>query len=222
MSIETALLLTESILLLVTIVLVVFSIREGRKRDFLITKVDRATRTLTRMEYFLTAVDAMADAKEEIVGYITGRKPVGDDIKRVSSFARAIHRATKKGIIVRYMLPKFQDRLHVGLLYTKAGAEVRYGKLQIVHSMRFMIVDNNLVILAVPESKDDREITRKGYNIPSESLAKILKSNFDSCWKKGITLPDYVKETIEQTGVTIDNLASELELKPRDLKSSLK
>jgi len=222
MNIETALLLTESILLLTTIVLVVFSIREGRKRDSHINKVERATRTLTRIEYFLTAVDAMADAKEEIVGYITGRKPVDGDTKRVSSFARAINRATKKGITVRYMLPKFQDRLYVGLLYTKAGAEVRYGKLQMVHSMRFMIVDNILVILAVPESEDGRDITKKGYNIPSESLAKILKSNFDSCWKKGMTLPEYINETMEQTGVTIDNLASELELKPKDIKSLMK
>jgi hypothetical protein len=88
--------------------------------------------------------------------------------------------------------------------------------------MRFMIVDNNLVILAVPESEDDHEITRKGYDIPSDALANILKSNFDSSWEKGITLQEYIKETIEQTGVTIDNLASEIELKPKDLKSIIK
>jgi len=120
---------------------------------------------------------------------------------------------------VKYMLPKFQDRLYVGQLYIKAGAEVKYGKLPLVHSMRFMVIDNNLVILAVPESKTERKMTKKGYVIPSESLAEILKSNFDSCWKEGATFQEYIKETIEQTGVTIDHLASELELKPRELRS---
>lgn len=217
MTIETGLILLESILLLATITLLLFSIKEGRQRSALILQVERSTRTLTRLEYFLTAVEAINDSREEIVGCVTGRKPAGEDIKRVKSFTRAIERAAKRGISIKYIMPKIQDCLYIGQLYAKAGAEIRYGALPVVHSMRYTIIDNYSVILAVPESQDGREMTKKGYNIPSKSLAELLRATFDECWQEGITFQQYVAETLEQTGMSAEKLARELEIKPGEL-----
>ncbi|HYA12553.1 MAG TPA: hypothetical protein VEF37_06255, partial [Thermodesulfovibrionales bacterium] len=59
MSIEIILLLLESVLLIVTVILLIFSLREGRGRRNLLLQVERATKVLTRQEYFLTVTDAM-------------------------------------------------------------------------------------------------------------------------------------------------------------------
>jgi len=73
MKIETVLLILESILLIATIILLLYSIREGKDRRNLLLEVGKATKILTRQEYFLTVKDSMMDAKEEISGFITGR-----------------------------------------------------------------------------------------------------------------------------------------------------
>ena len=121
---ELALLILEAALLTFTVILLVMSIKEGRSRDALIMQVDRATRILTRHEYFLSLNDAMLDAKESVLGSITGRLPTGQDSNRTRELVNHIQRLTSKGVAVRYVLPKFHDRLHVGYLYSKAGAQV--------------------------------------------------------------------------------------------------
>ena len=77
-TVEKGLLILESILLAVTIVLLLYSIREGRQRKNLLLEIGKTTKILTRQEYFLTVIDSMMDAKEEIIGCITGRHPTGD------------------------------------------------------------------------------------------------------------------------------------------------
>ena len=52
MTIETWLLVLESVLLIATIILLLFSIREGRGRKKLLLEVEQATKVLTRQEYF--------------------------------------------------------------------------------------------------------------------------------------------------------------------------
>jgi hypothetical protein len=221
MHIETALLILESVLLLVTIVLISLNIKEGRERSALIKQVGQASKTLTRLEYFLSANDAISDAQKEVVGFITGRKPTGSDINRVNSFARAIGRAKAKGVSVRYILPKFQDRLYIGYLYCSQGAEVRYSSSSYSQTMRYMVVDEERVILAIPESISEREMTSKGYIIPSVALASILKANFGKCWEESVSFNDYVNETLEQTGTTVGELAQEIGVDSRILKKML-
>ena len=84
MTVETILLILESVLLLATIILLLFSLREGRGRRNLLLEVGKATKILTRQEYFLSVTDSMMDAKNEVVGVITGRLPAADDKKRVN------------------------------------------------------------------------------------------------------------------------------------------
>jgi hypothetical protein len=217
MTLEIGLLLLESILLLFTIVLLIYSIKEGKQRDKLIVEVGRATKILSRQEYFLNIIDSMADAKEEIVGCITGRMPLGDDKKMTRDITETIKRITERGVNIRYLLPKFPDRLHVGYMYTKAGADVFYSSCLMVHNIRYIIVDDYIVVLGIPESTGEKEATRKGYRIPSDGLAMVLKNYFSTC-EKQTSFRDYLKEVITQTGATPEHIAREYQIDKEELK----
>ncbi len=217
MTMELGLLLLESILLVATVILLIYNIHEGKQRDNLLREVGRATRILTRQEYFFTLMDAMLDAQREIVGCITGSPPSGDDIKMTRNIAAAIEKMTGKGVRIKYLLPKFPDRLQVGVQYTKAGAEVRFSSCLMVHSIRYSIIDEKIVVFGIPESTGEKEATKKGYKIPSEELAMILKDYYNSC-EKQMTLKEYLQEIIEQTGATPEHLAREFHLDAKDLK----
>jgi len=212
MTTEAALLLLESLLLAFTLILLIFSIKEGRGRRNLLLEVEKTTKVLTRQEYFLTVMDTMLDAKVEIVGFITGRLPTGEDKKRTRAIINNIERLVKEGVSVKYLIPKFHDRLHVGHLYTKAGAEIRYGSCPIVHDVRYIVVDDRLVVIGMPESRGEKEATRKGYRIPSEGLAAILKEYFYRCWEGSMGYVEYLREVIKQTGATPKVLAQEIQI----------
>jgi len=214
---ELVLLIIESILLVVTVILLVYNIHEGKQRDNLLKEVGKATRILTRHEYFLFLMESMLDAKREIVGCITGRPPSGDDISMTQSIVDTIERMTGKGVRIKYLLPKFPDRLQIGVQYTKAGAEVLFSNCLMVHNIRYSIVDERIVVLGIPENAGEAEATKKGYKIPSTELALILKNYFNTC-EKQTSMKEYLHEIIEQTGATAEHLAREFHLEARDLK----
>jgi hypothetical protein len=210
MSIETVLLILESVLLAATIILLLYSIREGKERRGLLLEVGKATKILTRQEYFLTVKDSMMDAKDEIAGFITGRPPSEDDRKRIKDIIHNIEQLTAKGTKIKYLMPKFHDRLQVGFLYTQAGAEVRYSACAIANNIRYIIIDGQVAVIGMPECMGEKEATRKGYRIPSEGLASILKDHFYGCWEQSIPYAEYGKEIIEQTGASAKVLEKEL------------
>ena len=216
MTLEISLLALESILLVTTVILLVYSIKEGKHRDKLLIEIGKTAKILTRQEYFLTVTDTMMDAESEVIGCITGRLPRGEDIKRTREVVATIERLVKKGIRVEYLMPKFPDRLHVGYLYTKAGADVRYSSCLMVHNLRFMIADDRIVIIGIPEMVGEKEATKKGHKIPSEGLSIVLKNYFRNC-EKQISFADYVKEVLKQTGATPEHLASELQIDEQEL-----
>ena len=218
MGIETSLLLLESVLLIVTVILLLFSLREGRGRRNLLLEVERATKVLTRQEYFLTVTDSMMDAKSEIVGFITGRFPTEDDKKRTREIVTHIERLTRSGVSVKYLLPKFHDRAYIASLYSKAGAEIRFGSCPVVSDLRYIVVDNRLVVIGLPESIGEKEATRKGYKIPSEGLAAVLKEYFYRCWEKNMSYEEYLREVIKQTGASLKTLASELQVDEEEIE----
>ena len=201
MTLELGLLLLESVLLVATVILLIYNIHEGKQRDNLLREVGRATRVLTRQEYFFSLMDSMLDAEQEIIGCITGRSPSGDDIKMTRNIVDAIEKMTQKGVRIKYLLPKFPDRLQIGVQYAKAGAEVLFSSCLMVHNIRYSIVDERIVVLGIPESTGEKEATKKGYKIPSEGLAMILKNYFNTC-EKQTSLKEYLQEVIEQTGAT--------------------
>ena len=217
MTLEFGLLLLESVLLVATIILLIYGIHEGKRRDALLKEVGRATRVLTRQEYFFSIMNAMLDAKQEIIGCITGTPPSAEDMQMTRHIADAIENMTRKGVSVKYLLPKFPDRLQIGVQYTKAGAEVRFSSCLMVHSIRYSVVDERIVVIGIPESVGEREATKKGYTIPSEGLAIVLKNYFHDC-EKQTSLKEYILEVIEQTGATVEHLAKEFRLDEKELK----
>lgn len=218
MSIEEILLILESALLIATIIILLYSIKEGRGRRKLLMEVSKAVKILTRLEYFLIVTDSMMDAKDEIIGCITGRLPYGDDKRRTKEIMNNIERLTKKGVCIKYLLPKFPDRLHIGYLYSKAGAEVRYSGCPIVYDIRYIVVDNKLVVIGIPETTGEKEETRKGYRIPSEALSSVLKRHFTTCWDESIPYEEYANEIIRQTGATTKLLSRELHIDEKELE----
>jgi hypothetical protein len=217
MTVETGLLILESVLLVVTIILLVYSIREGKQRDKLLMEIGRTTKILTRQEYFMTVLDSMLNAKEEVVGCITGRIPAGNDKQMTRDIIATLEGLAKKGVRVKYLLPKFPDRLYLGYLYTKAGAEILYSSCLMVHNMRFIIVDEKIVVIGIPEIIGETEATKKGYRIPSEGLAMVLGNYFNTC-ERQTSFPDYIKEVMHQTGATLQHLAQEYKIDEEALK----
>jgi hypothetical protein len=210
MSIELILLVTESILLLVTLGFLVYSLREGRQRSHLLVEIKNATKTLTRREYFLTVSESLLESKNEVVGCVTGRRPIGDDEKKIRTVLDTIKKATSRRVRVKYILPKLPERLYMGCLYESAGAEVRYASCSLVNSMRYMVVDNSLVLIGIPERAGKKTATNKGHKLPSKGLASILKNHFNSCWGGDIPLQAYIHEVMSQTDMSIKQLSNEL------------
>ena len=217
MTLEIALLVLESLLLGFTIVLLVMSLKEGRSRDSLILEVSKATRVLTRHEYFLTVMDTMMEAKREIIGSITGRMPQGDDVNRSKQLVYDIEKMVQAGVKVKYLMPKFQDRLYIGWLYSQAGAEVYYSSCPHVHDFRYTIVDAKVCLIGVPEHVGEKEATKKGYRIPSEGLAEILRTSFTSCLGDSVTFEQFIRETLKQTGAEPKVLSRELNIPEPEL-----
>lgn len=216
MNMELGLMILESGLLIATVIMLIYSIHEGKRRDHLLREVGRVVKVLTRQEYFFSILEAMLDAKREIIGCITGRPPAGDEIRMTRHIADTIERMRGKGVSVKYLLPKFPDRLRIGLQYSKAGAEVFFSSCLMVHNLRYIVVDEEIIVLGMPDELGEKEATRKGYTIPSEELAGILRDYFSSCEDK-TSLKDYVQEVLKQTGATLDHLAREFHLEPKDL-----
>jgi hypothetical protein len=218
MTLELSLLVLESVLLVFTVVLLVKSLREGRSRNALIREMGRAIKVLSRHEYFLTVVDSMMDAREEVAGSITGRPPSGEDRKRTQQVVYNIERLARAGVRVRYIMPKLQDRLQVGWLYSRAGAEVRYSACSLAHDFRYTVVDDKTALIGIPESTGEREATKKGYRIPSEGLAALLKKDFHACWQDTVSYEDYVRETLRGTGAAPGALGRELGIDEAELR----
>ncbi len=218
---EFGLLILESVLLIATISLLVMSLKEGRGRDKLIMEVANATKVLSRHEYFTTVVDVMMDAKEEVLASITGRIPGKDDEKRVKDLIYNIEKLVAAGVKVRYIMPKFQDRLHIGCLYENAGAEVCYSPCVLSEDFRYTVVDGSMVVVGVPDDQHVSAATGKGYKIPSSGLAAILKDNFQRCGET-ISFKEYVEETMSHTGADLASIAKEIKLDPSELSKALK
>ena len=75
-----------------------------------------------------------------------------------------------------------------------------------------------MVVIGIPESTGEKEATKKGYRIPSEGLAAILKDHFSRCWSESAIYEEYVKEIIRQTGVTLKQLGRELQIDEKELE----
>ena len=80
-------------------------------------------------------------------------------------------------------MPKFSDQTARQPVYhmKASSTEIQYSSCLIVHITPFIIVDDRIVVIGITESIGEKEATKKGYRIPSEGLALILKDYFNEC-----------------------------------------
>ncbi len=204
--------LVEMVLLIATLLHLRSVEREWRERERLMEYLVRTTSVLTRQDYFMTVMESLTEAEKEIIGGITGTKPAGGDETVVNRIAELIEEASSRGVRIRYLIPKARDRLYVGYLYSRAGAEVRYHKGFVAYDLRYMVVDDSVVILGVPDERGEDKPTRRGFRVRSESLSLILKDRFDSFWNSEDAIPyeEYAKRSIEHLRKMNPGISDEL------------
>jgi hypothetical protein len=220
-----ALLIVELILLAISFALLFLSFREHRGRSELMDALFKATRELTRYEYFLAVIDSIRSSKRSINGIITGRRPTTDlGREAVKDITKALSEASKRGVKIRYVVYKSPDRLYVAHLYKKAGAEIRMNSMVALNDLRYMVVDESVCVLGLA-GKERSAPTRMGYVIKSSTLAHILLADFEKIWNDSETLEDYtkkiVKEIIEKSpSLDEGSIATRLGI-PRDVVVSI-
>jgi hypothetical protein len=177
-----ALLLIEPFLLIATLLLLVFTRREQRGRDSLLERLSAATDVVSRQEYFVAVLGSLQSSGSYVYGSVTGSAPQPEETEVVHQLIEAVSSAVARGVNVRYLLPLAPDRLQIAEMYAKAGAVVRFNAGVLVRDARYMIVDDRSVVIGVPERKGRNEPTRKGYVIPSETVASLFRQDFESRW----------------------------------------
>jgi hypothetical protein len=212
MSVESILLSVESVLLVLTLLAIFLNNRESARFRELASQMDKTTRILARFEYFQIVIDTMHKARTKIDCLVTGRKTDVSDRENLPELMDSLKGAAQRGIKIRYLLPKLQDRLFMGYKYSSAGAEVRYATGFVAHSLRYVLVDKSSIIIATPQATGVNEATRKGYLFASDELNSIIDAHFETHWEKAISLKQYVSEVMNETALSLPELAKEMEI----------
>ncbi|MCP8321569.1 MAG: hypothetical protein H3Z52_11620 [archaeon] len=220
-----ALLTLELVLLVVTIYLLLTSIREARGRSHLIDQLMRATRTFSRAEYFTAVQEAVGEAASYIYAAVTGTPPKEDELEIIERLLRQFARASKAGVKLRFILPKDPDRLMMGQKYKRAGGDVKYNPSILFSDMRHMVVDDCVAVLGFPERSGLKEPTRKGYKIYSEGVSLMFKEKFENLWESpsSIDYDSYLKNIMEEAtanepGISDERLALLLKLPIEEIR----
>ncbi len=208
----TVLLVVELILLLVTLYVVLSARREGAAREHFIQEMYRTARIISRADYFNNVKDAFQVASKEVFARVTGTKPQGGEREVVEEVLASVEALSRKGVSVRFLLPKAHLRIYMGYRYVKAGASVKHHPGLIVGDMRYMVVDSKLVVLGLSEKTGEQEPTRSGYRIHSEGFAGMLKENFSKYWESedAVDYESYAKEVLNGIRKQDPNISSEL------------
>ncbi len=210
----------ELSLLGISVALLVLSFREHRGRSELLEALFRATRALTRYEYFLAVIDSIRVARKSVAGVVTGRRPTTDlGRQAVRDILKALQEASRRGVRVRYVIYKSPDRLYMGYQYKRAGAEVRVSPAVALNDLRYMVVDEKINVLGLA-GKEKGSPTRMGYVIGSRTLAGLLLRDFERLWSNSERLEDYAEELVreilgETPTATEDQIAEHLGI-PRE------
>jgi hypothetical protein len=207
------LLIVELILLVPTLLLLVLGRREERGRAALLTEITKTAKMLTRQEYFNSVLYGMQSATSSIRGSITGSVPAtSQDEELVSRIVGQIIQCKRnqKQLVIRYLLPRSQDRLSVASRYTTAGAQVRFHRSLIVSDLRYMVVDGKISVIGIPKSAGDDQPTREGYVLPSEELGEIISENFEKKWSEAAPYEEYAREVLSEITSTNPNVSDEL------------
>lgn len=193
------LLVAESVLIVLTLVLIYLSRRETRSRVELLDQLVATAEVLTRREYFATTIRALQDADRSVEGMVTGSPP-GDHAAPVDRILDTIEQAVDRGVRVRYLLPIGRERLQMGHRYAEAGAEIRYHPGLLAGDARFMVVDDRDVVIGFPEDPGEASPTRRGQRVHSEKVAQLFLEDFEETWDAPdtMTLDTYLRRVVSE------------------------
>jgi len=221
---QLPLLIVELFLLVATVSLLVLSRREQKSRERMMDHFNSVADVITRQEYFVAVVDAIQRAERLLYGSVTGSPPTHEEREVIQQILTAISDASRRGVKSRYILPLAPDRLQMGKRYKLSGAEVKFHPSLLISDMRYMLVDDRLVLLGVPERRGRNEPTRKGFTIPSESVAHLFKNQFEEQWSSGEAKEyrQYLGELVatvrtSNPGVSVDLVAGNLGIDREDV-----
>jgi hypothetical protein len=207
-----ALLIIEPFLLLVTLLLLILNRREQKGRDRLLQRLSAATDVVSRQEYFVAVLGSLQSAASYVYGSVTGSPPQAEESEVINQVTSAISTAAERDVKVKYLLPMAPDRLQVGQWYAGAGAEVRFNPGVLVSDARYMVVDDKSVVIGVPERKGRNETTKKGYVVPSETVAFLFKVHFEARWSspETKTYKQYLSAVVTNARQSNPAISSEL------------
>lgn len=139
----------ELVLLGATVLLLMLNRREIRSRELMMRRFTSVADAISRQEYFVAVIEALQKAEEQVFGSVTGSMPGPEEAEVVQK----VLEACRRGVRVRYLLPLAPYRLRMARRYREAGAEVKFSPSVLVSDMRYMCVDDRLVIVGVPGRK---------------------------------------------------------------------
>jgi hypothetical protein len=223
-SLQVPLLLVEFFLLLTTVALLILNRREAKSRQVMMNQFSSVADVITRQEYFVAVIDALGRAERRLAGSVTGSPPSPEEGEVIQEILDAVNGATRRGVEVRYLLPLVPDRLQMAKKYTSMGAQVKLHSALLISDARYMLVDDRMVLVGVPERKGRNEPTRKGYAIPSESVAHLFKAEFEAHWNsnEAKTYSSYLSELVagarsSNPNISVDLIASNLGIEREDV-----
>jgi len=223
---QLPLLIVELFLLVATVSLLVLNRREQKAREKMIDHFSSVADVITRQEYFVAVVDAIQRAERSLCGSVSGSPPTHEEGEVIQQILDAIADAARRGVKMRYLLPLAPDRLQMGKRYKLSGAEVKFHPSLLISDMRYMLVDDRLVLVGVPERKGRNEPTRKGFTIPSESVAHLFKTQFEAEWssKEAKGYQEYLGQLVTQArvsnpSVSVDLMAGNLGVDREDVEA---
>ncbi|MEM3803653.1 MAG: TrmB family transcriptional regulator sugar-binding domain-containing protein [Conexivisphaerales archaeon] len=212
MSIQLVLLFVELFLLVATLALLLLSRRESRSREMMMRHFTSVADVITRQEYFVAVVDTIQKAEESLVASVTGSPPAPEESEVIEQILKALKDASERGVSIRYLLPLSPDRLQMAKKYRSIGADVRLHPSLPFSDVRYTVADGKITLIGVPAKKGKKEPTRKGYSIPSESVAQMFKTQFESLWNspESKDYDAYLKELVSQAVSSNPNISAEL------------
>ncbi len=211
-TLQLPLLLVELVLLVTTVSLLALNRRDAKSREAMMDHFSSVADVITRQEYFVAVVDGVRRARKRLWGSVTGSPPSSEESEVIEQILGAVNEAAKRGVELRYLLPLLPDRLQMARKYKVAGAQVKLHPLLLLSDARYMLVDDTEVLVGVPERRGKNEPTRKGYSIPSESVASLFKAQFESQWAAGEakSYEQYLSELVGQARASNPSISSDL------------
>ncbi|MHB1908210.1 MAG: hypothetical protein ACYCQJ_04970 [Nitrososphaerales archaeon] len=220
------LLVVELTLLVPTLLLLVLGRKEHKGRQHLLEHLTNTGKMLARLEYFHSVESAMRSATVSIVGSITGSPPKSfeedESVQRIVSLIQlckggrsSLRNGHSSQVEIRYLMPKFQNRLGLAYRYREAGAEVKFHPGLIVTDLRYIVVDDRITVIGLPAASGENQPTKEGHAIASESLAAMCTSEFYKKWSEAVDYDKYGLEVLR--AITSHNPSASLNLLSAEL-----